>query len=91
MQNRERKRDTEGIKSNLGENEVNSMDINFIIELPFALQTNFSKNQVIDTDHFSENEVNITQNTEQKTPCTVVESNLSENDEGAIAPAEMLE
>ena len=28
------------------------MDINLIIELPFALQTNFSKSQVIDTDHF---------------------------------------
>ena len=31
------------------------MDINFIIELPFALQTNLSKNQVIDTDHFQRN------------------------------------
>ena len=33
-QNRERKRGIEGIKSNLSENEVNSMDINFVIELP---------------------------------------------------------
>ena len=46
---------TEGIKSNLSENEVSPVDINGKIELPYALKT-----------IFSENKVNIIQNKDRK-------------------------